>query len=1096
MRGLASSFLARRMLASRLLLGSVLLTVLITSTLTAALVTFGAEGLPQAVHHQIEHSAGVSVMVSGSVNAATAAADTRAVNRSMRTAFGQVPYRIDQARWSNPLGLPLAGGGKAVPLTEAASLSQIAASAALVRGRWPGPPSPGHPVEAALPDAVAQRLRLAPGTVLTLRDRVTGQRTRVRLTGLFGLRDPASPYWEIDPVATSGVSVQDQFVTYGPLIVNPAAFGGHGFGVGGAAWLVRPDTARIGTAGMSSLADRISRAQAYLQSADRLGGLQVRTGLPQLLTGLGHHLVVARSLLTLGLLQLLLLAAVALSLAARLLASHREEESALLSSRGAARWQLVRPAIAEAVVLGVVAAGAGAVLGSWLAGPLMNTGALRGTGLHASGIPAGAWLAALAVLVLSTLVLLWPALRPASAGEVRTRRGRQAALAGIARAGGDVALVALAVLAVVELRSYSAVAHSPAGGLGVDPVPVLAPTLALAGVTLIPLRLLPVLAKAIDGLVAKTRRLGAALASWEISRRPIRQSGPVLLVILAVGTGTLALSQYQSWRRSAQDQAAFAVGSDARVDTLAPLPLATSGRIAHVPGVTAAMPVQSTSTGSGEVLALDARLAPGTVLLRQDLAPAPPAELWREITPGGPAPGVPLPGHPARLRISAALTGGGAAPLDSASATVTIQDANGVGYAVPAGELPADGRSHALIASLSPSEQANYPLRLLGVSIVYALPPFGGAKLGLQEKHHPAALTITSLATAASPAGGFGPPVGADHALASWRPSADSPQLTNLTGTVTVPGSRGEQPQVKAWRPAPGHWQTLTFQPGEAPPARVLSAGGLVRSDVTATLAVTVAPPAQVIPAIATQAYLRTNHVGPGTVVPVSVGGANVPMKIVTAVSNFPTVGAGGALIVDQGELQALLASRGDPPLPVTEWWLRTAGGTVPPGLPRDATVADRAAQAATTLRNPISAVPQQAALAIAAAATLLAALGFSVSVAASLRARQTQGAVLAALGVARSGQAGQLCLEQFMLSLPAAAAGLLAGAGLARALVPAVTLTTDAAAPVPPVLVELPLVWSLVLAIVVAAIPVAVAAFSVARRPDPAARLRAAQAS
>jgi len=1096
MRGLAASFLARRMLASRLLLGSVLATVLITATLTAALVTFGSEGLPQAVHHQIERSPAVSVMVSGAVDAATAAADTRAVSRSMLTAFGQVPYRIDQARWSNPLGLPLAGGGKAVPLTEAASLGQIEANAALVRGRWPGPPSAGHPVEAALPDAVAQRLRLAPGAVLTLRDRVTGQRTRVRLTGLFGLRDPASPYWEIDPIGTSGIAVQDQFVTYGPLVVNPAAFGGHGFVVGGAAWLVRPGTARLGTTGLSGLAGRIGRAQAYLEGAGQLGGLQVRTGLPQLLTGLGHNLVVARSLLTMGLLQLLLLAAVALSLAARLLASHREEESSLLSSRGAARWQLVRPAIAEAVVLGVVAAGAGAVLGSRLAGPLMNTGALRGTGLHASGIPGGAWLAALAVLLLSTLVLLWPALRPGAAGEVRTRRGRQAALAGIARAGGDVALVALAVLAVVELRSYSAVAHSPAGGLGLDPVPVLAPTLALAGVTLIPLRLLPALAKAIDGLIAKTRRLGAALASWEISRRPIRQSGPVLLVILAVGTGTLALSQYQSWRKSAQDQAAFAVGSDVRVDTLAPLPLATSARIARARGVTAAMPVESTGTGSGEVMALDSRMAPGTVLLRHDLAPAPPGQLWREIRPRGQAPGVPLPGRPARLRISAALTGGGAGPLGSASATVTIQDANGVGYAIPAGELPADGRSHALIASLSPGRQASYPLRLLGVSLVYELPPFGGGQLSLQEKRHPAALTITSLATAASPAGGFGPPVGADRALASWRPSVSSPQLTSLIGNVTLPGSQGQQPQVKTWRPAPGHWQTLTFEPGQAPPARIMANAGLVRNDVTGTLAATVPPPAQVVPAVATQAYLRTNHVGTGTVVPVSVSGASVPVKIVAAVSDFPTVGAGGALIVDQGELQALLASRGDPPLPVTEWWLRTAGGTVPPGLPLDATAADRAAQAAITLHNPISAVPQQAALAIAAAATLLAALGFSVSVAASLRARQTQSAVLAALGVARSGQTGQLCLEQFMLSLPAAAAGLLAGAALAHALVPAVSLTTDAATPVPPVLVELPLAWSLLLALAVAAIPVAVAAFSVARRPDPAAELRAAQAS
>src|SRR5581483_12208805 len=240
MRGLAASFLARRMLSSRLLLGSVLLTVVITSTLTAALVTFGTEGLPQAVHHQLQQSTSVSVAISGSVNAPTALADTKAVSHSMQTAFGPVPYRFDQARWSNPLGLPVASGGKTVPLTQAATLSQFQANAALVRGRWPGQPSPGHPIEGALPVTAAQRLGLAPGAVLALRDRVTGERIRVKITGLFGLRDPASIYWDIDPIGISGVSAQSQFVTYGPLIVHPAAFGPHGFTVGGAAWLVRP----------------------------------------------------------------------------------------------------------------------------------------------------------------------------------------------------------------------------------------------------------------------------------------------------------------------------------------------------------------------------------------------------------------------------------------------------------------------------------------------------------------------------------------------------------------------------------------------------------------------------------------------------------------------------------------------------------------------------------------------------------------------------------------------------------------------------------------------------------------------------------------
>jgi ABC-type antimicrobial peptide transport system permease subunit len=129
--------------------------------------------------------------------------------------------------------------------------------------------------------------------------------------------------------------------------------------------------------------------------------------------------------------------------------------------------------------------------------------------------------------------------------------------------------------------------------------------------------------------------------------------------------------------------------------------------------------------------------------------------------------------------------------------------------------------------------------------------------------------------------------------------------------------------------------------------------------------------------------------------------------------------------------------------------------------------------------------------LTIGGAAVLLGVVGFSVSVAASLRSRRTQSAVFAALGVGKAAQAGQLSLEQCALSVPAAAAGLLAGLGLAQLLVPAITLTTDAAQPVPSALAVVPLGPAVVLALVTAALPAAAAAASVLRRPDPAAQLR-----
>jgi FtsX-like permease family protein len=935
----------------------------------------------------------------------------------------------------------------------------------------------------------ARQLALATGDVVAVRDRVSGARLRMRISGVYAVRNPASRYWGLDTLPVSGVSTQPGFANYGPVIVAAAALAPRGpLAVGAASWVALPDPARIQAGQLDQLASRIRQAGAHLRGSVRLGGLQQTSGLPALLTGLSRSLAVARSMLAISALQLLLLAAAALALATRLLTGHREDENALLSARGAARWQLARITIAETVLLAAVAAAAGALAGTALAALLVRAGALRSAGLQLTGIPASAWLAAGLVLVLCLAIALWPALRPPP-----IRRGRQATVAGIIRSGADIALVVLALLAVHELRAYSAVTHLSGGGLGIDPVLAIAPALALAAVSLILLRLLPVAARLLERLVARSRHLGAALASWEISRRAVRQSGPVLLALLAVATGTLALAQFSSWRQSARDQAAFTAGADVRADTTATDTLARSGIISHLPGVTAAMPVSRvTATSRGTVVALGARQAAGTVLLRPDLSALPARALWRRITPAGPPPGLDLPGRPARLQITASMARArGAAGLGRVAAAVTIQDASGAIFTIGAGSLPADGRRHALVASLSPGRQAAYPLRLLGLTLTYSLPayPAPGRAAAAQR---PATVAVWRVAESAAAAGAFAAPLPLGRALASWQAGADAGSLSILS---TLPVPVGDKaPAVTGARPGPGGARLISVFPGNGPdPSALAHEFGPSPFGYLGTVTLQARPPERVIPAIATQAFLTSGNLRPGAVIAVALDGTRVPVRIVAAVSRFPTTG-GGVLIVDQGALGDLLASQGAAPLTVSQWWLRTAAGAVPAGLPGGSAVTDRDQVQAALLSNSLSAAPPLEGLAIAAAAAVLAAVGFSVGVAASLRARRSQSALLAALGYSASAQARGLCLEELMLTVPAALAGLGVGIGLAHLLVPAITLTPAAITPVPAVLVQTPLGWAIGLTLVVAAIPVAVAAAAVARRPDPAAGLRAAE--
>jgi ABC-type lipoprotein release transport system permease subunit len=145
-----------------------------------------------------------------------------------------------------------------------------------------------------------------------------------------------------------------------------------------------------------------------------------------------------------------------------------------------------------------------------------------------------------------------------------------------------------------------------------------------------------------------------------------------------------------------------------------------------------------------------------------------------------------------------------------------------------------------------------------------------------------------------------------------------------------------------------------------------------------------------------------------------------------------------------------------------------------------------------SSLRDePLSVAPLLALLGAAALALLLTGLGFLASVAAP-RERGRDLAVLDALGATPGQLTRLLCLEQALLSVPAAAGGLVLGLFLTRLIVPAVTLTSGASQPVPSVLVEVPMLPVLLVAVAVAAFPVVAAGISILRGTATVARLRA----
>ena len=695
------------------------------------------------------------------------------------------------------------------------------------------------------------------------------------------------------------------------------------------------------------------------------------------------------------------------------------------------------------------------------------------------------------------VIMVVPVLGTLTPGAARTRRGRQAAISGVTRAGADLALVLLAVVAGWQLRHYSAASAGANGTFGVDPVVVIAPALALAGGTVLALRLLPAGGKAGDRLAARGRRLTTALASWQISRQPIRQGGAALLIVLAVATITLALAQRQSWTGSDHDQAAFNSGADVRVETSQPLSAAQAGALVQLPGVRHAMPVASFTQAAtnSETIALDSAQAASVTLLRPDQSALPAAALFAKIIPAGPATGVTLPGRASEVRLTARL-GPASLRLAPATVSVAVEDADGDVYELDAGTLPADGQDHLLSVTLANTPAgptaasgvagAIYPLRLTGISLVYTMPA--------NHLRAPATFSVDSVS------GGPGTEVVGGTALRGWLAVASSSELTGVRQTLGTTGPSGVPAVSSIGVSGPGTL-AVTFSPGYGQASSGLP--GFPPTSIDGQLELSSAPPALVIPGLATRQFLATNNASVGSTVQTTINGATVSVRIVAAVTTFPTVSApGGALIIDLASLQNILNGSGLEAAPVTQWWLATSSGVsgIPPGLaatlPPGSAITSSDAAAAALLSNPLSTVPQQALLAVALAAAVLAITGFCVSIAAGVRQRRAENALLAALGVPPRMAARQLCLEKLMLSVPAALAGLVLGVVLAELFVPAITLSPSATTPVPPVLVEFGWPQTLALVLAVAVLPVLAAGLTIARRPDAAAQLRTAEAA
>jgi hypothetical protein len=439
----------------------------------------------------------------------------------------------------------------------------------------------------AVPQSVASALHLRVGMRIPWRDRAGGRDSAVVVSGIWRPRDRDDAYWLLAPELTAGSST-----TFGPFVVAGDDFDRTYAGTSASArWVAEPSLTTTGLDAVATLRRDLGPAVQRLPAATGLGdSAVVTTGLDALADRIARADATGRSSLAIPLALVVILGLCVLVRVAALLTEDRSQQTALLRARGASRPQLARLAAGEAALTVTSAA---------VLAPLVALPVLRDPG------PA-LWLVAVIVAAGCLVAMLAPA-----AFAHGGRPGRPRRWAPAQRAGIDLLLVALAVLAWTQVRQYSG------GGstLLLDPTLPAAPVLAVLAGSVLALRVLPQLAAYAQRQAGHPRRFAATLGAWQAGRRP--HTAQMLVLAFAVASSTLAWSLLATVDRSHADQAAQQVGADLRL-TDATGPAARAAQLAAVPGV------RSVTAGWHDDIRIGSTDQPATVLARTGIATSPP----------------------------------------------------------------------------------------------------------------------------------------------------------------------------------------------------------------------------------------------------------------------------------------------------------------------------------------------------------------------------------------------------------------------------------------------------------------------------------------
>lgn len=1098
---------ARRVGSDRAILAAVFAAILLAVTLMAAGPIYIDAVTLSSMRRTVADSppSEANVTITTRVEPASLEnADALVVDRLARTfsRLGATVYRQGTSSSYQLGGFP---GDHQDEITVFRWFTGIEEKADLVDGSWPRVRN--DRIEVAVPASLASHFGLAVGDRFeTVRRGDPEHRLEVTVSGVYAVKDPTDAYWLEDELDITGVSESASLTTLGPLVVDVTVFYTDvTTGSSAMRWSAFPDFDAIQVEDMSPIVSQLDHLEDDLNSDREVGNqMHVETGLGTILRATGRSLLVTRSAVLILTVQMAVLAVYALLLAANLLADSREIETNTLRARGSSNGQLLTMSAMEGLILAIPALLVGPFLAAWALRALNGVGPLTAIGLDIEPNPSStSWLLAGVAALGCVVALMVPAYRSARRfGSVRANRARQEPIGLARRAGVDVVLLAVAGLGLWQLARYGVpLTQTIQGSLVIDPLLVAAPALALLAGGILTLRALPLLARLGEGLVARSRSLVPALGVWHLGRQSKRFSRSALILTLALAVGVFALAFDATWQKSQNDQAGFVTGAD-----IAAVPSTLVGSVpayalgdaySHLDGVDASTPILE---ASGEIVgaslpleyrALDSREAANVVVFRDDQSEVPIAELIGRLDSAHPEPwGIDLPGTPSSISLDVRLL---LSPLDdeladsadprfsdfTPSLRAVVVDADDVPRRVDFGEIPQTGETTRVEADLRYADPSGdtftprYPLRLIGFE-TQGLAPF-------PPYERTAELTVSNLDVGEDGSSSRGVAFsdgesGITTAEAPLRLPVDIPDMTLLEQEESQVTARLTSGTTGADRRQPVYHMIWLDQP----------------------------PSVDAIPVLISTALANDVGVGVGDTIPLAgLPLYDGPARVVGLIDTFPTVDPLNryAAVIDYPTYLAAVFDTGVFPPDPTSYWFSVEDGHAEETA--DSLRGDPFSSTSVTTRgevhedfalDPTSLGTIGSLLVGLVAAMILAAIGFLVNVVVTNRSRQSQFALMRAIGLPNSQLLRWVTIENGVVVIFALATGVGLGVVLSEIVLPLTAVTQQATSVVPPVQVIYP--WMRITILVLAVVIMFFAALFITRtmlrRLRPATLLRA----